>query len=242
VADSVLGVLRSLATFFASRNDDYEVPFIRGLNMRRVDKEERERSRVLSDAEIQKVWTAAGDAGFGAMLKICLLTGQRPSKVAEMKWTDVSDDGVWTIPLLPREKPNAGKLRLPLAMEIVQSQSRFVSSEFIFAGMATSSAAERKAELDTASDVSDWTVHDLRRTARALMGGRAGVPRDIAERVLGHTIGGVEKTYDRFSYGPQKADALRQLEALIKTILNSPPLAEDDNVDVPFPAAAAETA
>jgi hypothetical protein len=44
--------------------------------------------------------------------------------------------------------------------------------------------------LDHASGVTCWTVHDLRRTARSLIG-RADVPVDHAERCLAHTIGGV---------------------------------------------------
>jgi hypothetical protein len=39
-----------------------------------------------------------------------------------------------------------------------------------------------KAAFDEASGVADWTLHDLRRTARSLMS-RAGVSADIAERV-----------------------------------------------------------
>ena len=39
-----------------------------------------------------------------------------------------------------------------------------------------------------------WRLHDLRRTARSLMS-RAGVSADIAERCLGHIIGGVRAVY-----------------------------------------------
>jgi hypothetical protein len=49
---------------------------------------------------------------------------------------------------------------------------------------------------------------------------RAGVRPDIAERVLGHVIGGVEGVYDRHSYFDEKADALRKLAALIESIVN----------------------
>ena len=49
---------------------------------------------------------------------------------------------------------------------------------------------------------------------------RAGVRPDIAERVLGHVIGGVEGVYDRHSYLDEKADALRKLAALIGNIVN----------------------
>jgi integrase len=64
----------------------------------------------------------------------------------------------------------------------------------------------------------DWTAHDLRRTARSLMS-RAGVRPDIAERVLGHAMGGVEGIYDRHSYVMEKAQALTALAGLLANIL-----------------------
>lgn len=76
-----------------------------------------------------------------------------------------------------------------------------------------------------------WTLHDLRRTARSLMS-RAKVPADHAERVLGHVIGGVRETYDRYEYLDEKRDALEKLAGLIELILKPPA----DNV-VQFEAA-----
>jgi integrase len=67
----------------------------------------------------------------------------------------------------------------------------------------------------------NWTLHDLRRTAKALMV-RAGVRPDISERVLGHVIVGVEGTYDRHSYAEEKRDALEKLAAMVGHILNPP--------------------
>ena len=51
---------------------------------------------------------------------------------------------------------------------------------------------------------------------------RAGIRPDIAERVLGHVISGVEGVYDRHAYFEEKADALAKLAALIEIILNPP--------------------
>ena len=51
---------------------------------------------------------------------------------------------------------------------------------------------------------------------------RAGVRPDIAERVLGHAIGGVEGIYDRHRYDEEKALALKSLAALIERIVNPP--------------------
>ena len=51
---------------------------------------------------------------------------------------------------------------------------------------------------------------------------RGGVRPDIAERVMGHVIQGVEGTYDRHSYRAEKADALAKLAGLIAMILEPP--------------------
>jgi integrase len=68
----------------------------------------------------------------------------------------------------------------------------------------------------------NWTLHDLRRTAKTLMV-RAGVRSDISERVLGHVIAGVEGTYDRHSYADEKRDALEKLAEMVERILNPLP-------------------
>ncbi len=61
----------------------------------------------------------------------------------------------------------------------------------------------------------------MRRTARSLMS-RAKVRPEIAERVMGHSIKGVEGVYDRHTYLDEKGDALRRLAGLVETILNPP--------------------
>ena len=48
---------------------------------------------------------------------------------------------------------------------------------------------------------------------------RADVRPDIAERVLGHAIQGVEGVYDRHSYREEKAHALKALAGLMDNIL-----------------------
>jgi hypothetical protein len=51
---------------------------------------------------------------------------------------------------------------------------------------------------------------------------RADVRPDIAERVLGHAIPGVEGVYDRHKYDVHKAEALMRLAGLIEKIINPP--------------------
>jgi len=68
----------------------------------------------------------------------------------------------------------------------------------------------------------NWRLHDLRRTARSLMS-RAKVPKDHAERVIGHVIGGVRETYDRYEYLDEKRDALAALARLVDRIIAGRP-------------------
>ena len=73
------------------------------------------------------MWQAASENGtFGAFLRVLLLTAQRRDKVASMKWTDVSVDGVWNIPAEAREKGTANELPLPeVALDIIKAQPRY---------------------------------------------------------------------------------------------------------------------
>ncbi|WMT70930.1 hypothetical protein [Bradyrhizobium sp. Ash2021] len=49
---------------------------------------------------------------------------------------------------------------------------------------------------------------------------RAKVLPDNAERALGHVIGGVRETYDRYEYLVEKRDAFEALAVMVASILN----------------------
>lgn len=109
VADSVLHLLSSIATWYAQRSDNYVPPFVRG--MRRVPAQQRKRSRIFDDDELRAVWrTAEADKGpFGPFVQVLLLSAQRRDKVKCMRWDDVAPDGTWSIPTAPREKGDPGR-------------------------------------------------------------------------------------------------------------------------------------
>jgi integrase len=228
-ADAVLAQISSICSWYQTWDDDYTSPIVKG--MKRRKQAERARTRVLDDAELRAVWKAASACGvFGAFVQVLLLTGQRKSKVADMRHADIVD-GMWTIRTAPREKGNAGTLRLPaIVLDIIAAQPRVAGNPYVFvggrSGKPLSSLSDGKEALDrTASEtlpgIPRWTLHDLRRTARTLME-RADVRPDIGERVLGHKIPGVEGIYRRHHYEDEKADALKQLAHQIETILNPP--------------------
>jgi integrase len=224
-ADYCLAVISGIANWYAALHNSYSSPIVRG--MKRTDPKTRKRDRILSDDELRAVWAALpnGDT-FGDLCKLLLLTAQRREKVAAMKWSDVSMAGEWDMPTEDREKGVGGVLVLPmLAVDIVNARPRFASNPYIFAGRGKthfSGYSKAKAALDVKAPMPEWRLHDLRRTARSLMA-RAGVRPDIAERVMGHVIPGVEGVYDKHHYKDEKAHALKALAGLIERILSPQP-------------------
>jgi integrase len=230
-ADCALTVISSIMNWYASRRDDYSVPLVR--NMKRDDPKKAKRARILNDAELAAVWKAAeGNGAFGAFIRLAILTAQRRETVATTRWEDVVD-GAWVIPARDRAKGTGGELVLPkLARDIIEAQPRMTSNPFVFAGRGShfNHFSQAKREFDAAlPEVTGWTIHDLRRTARSLMS-RASIAPEIAERLMGHAIEGIQGTYDRHSYKAEKAAALERLAALVEDIVGANPLIQKTNI------------
>jgi integrase len=218
----------------ARRSDSYNPPLTRG--MRRRQPKERSRSRTLTDPELRAIWKAAERDGglFGGFIRLCLLTAQRSRKLASAKWSDLDfDAGVWTIAReSPREKDTGGELRLsPLALAIFRGLPRFADCPYVFPGnnaVPMDGFSQRKRRFDAkvakefGASVPPWVLHDLRRTSRSLLS-RAHVRPEVAERILGHAVGGaVAQIYDRYDFNREKADALLRLTQLIERIVSEP--------------------
>jgi integrase len=218
-ADAVLATLRSIMFWHQARDENYTSPIVRGMQRNKP----KARSRILDDEELRALWKATeGEDTFYAIIRILLLTAQRREKVATMKWDDLTD-GCWNIRVEEREKGTAGKIKLPpLAWQIIESQPRVVNNPYVFPGRGWgpfNSFPQSKFALNKKlQGMAPWRLHDLRRSARSLMS-RAGVLNEHAELVLGHAIPGVAGVYDRFSYEPQKADALQRLSKLVLSII-----------------------
>ena len=220
-ADYVLSLISGIANWYAKRDGEYVSPLIRGMYRHSI--KDHARTRILSDDEIRAIWSAYAPGHiYGDLLKLALLTGQRQDKVASMRWEDISIDGAWHVPNGTREKGAGGVMVLPgVALDIIKARPRFASNPYVFAGrdFYIKGFAKLKRALDAKVPIAPWQFHDLRRTARSLMS-RAGARPDIAERVLGHAIRGVESVYDRHSYRDEKAHALNALAGLIESIVN----------------------
>jgi integrase len=238
-AHQVLAFLSKLFSWYASRNDDFRSPIVRGMG--RVKPRERAGKRVLTDEEIRDLW-AALDAGaedipecFVRLVRMLLLTAVRRTEGARMAWSEIEGD-VWTVPAsrMKDKLDHAVPLTPGVLNNIGERQKGAKSRPFVFSttdgDRPFSGYSKAKAALDKEiatlrknegrEPMPAWQLsRDVRRTAKTLMA-RAGVRPDISERVLAHVIPGVEGIYDRYEYVAEKKDALERLASLIGRILH----------------------
>lgn len=221
MADQALRLLGRIFNWHAARSDEFRSPIVRG--MARSKPEDRERDRVLSDDELRAIWKAAENLAppWGQYLRFLLLTACRRSEASAMTWSELSN-GNWTIPAA-RYKTNT-EVTLPLskaAVKVLSEIPRIQGCEYVFTTngrQPISAFSTLKLWLDLACGVKDWRIHDLRRTARSLLS-RAGVNPDVAERCLGHRMGGIRGVYDRHRYLDEMRAAFEALSAQIHMTL-----------------------
>jgi integrase len=171
------------------------------------------RERVLSDDEIAALWGATDEGGtFNNIVRALILTGQRREEAAAMTWAELSGDfSTWTIPAA-RAKNGATHV-VPLsepARELLRGAPK--CGDLIFPGLrgAFSGWSKAKAALDAKSGVTNWRLHDLRRTAATGLQ-RLGVRLEVTEQVLNHVSGsraGIVGVYQRHDFASEKRAAL----------------------------------
>jgi integrase len=176
----------------------------------------------LTPDELAAVLRACDELGWpaGAIVRLLALTGQRFGEVAGMAWGELDLQGaLWTIPAarMKGKRPHEVPLSQP-ALAIIASLPQ-VSSVWVFPARGTGPTKNirpAKARLDLLSGVSDWTIHDLRRTAASGMARLGTAPHVVAE-VLGHARSGVTSTvYVRHQYLEEKRAALEAWAAEVK--------------------------
>ncbi len=176
---------------------------------------ERRRDRTLTDDEIRAIWMATdGPGDYAAIVRLLLLTGQRREEVAGMPWRELDlERALWS---LPSDRTKNGQAHdVPLssaALEIVSRLRRRGDRELIFGeGEGSFSGwSQAKRRLDARSGVSDWRLHDIRRTAVTGMA-ELGVQPHVIEALINHLSGhkvGVAGIYNRATYAAEKRAAM----------------------------------
>jgi integrase len=213
-------VLSRILNWHAANSDDFTSPIVRGMASKTdVD---GSRTRILSADELRSVWaTCRLSDPFGAYVKFVLLTASRRMEAAAMRWDELDGD-LWIIPG-SRYKTKREHV-VPLsneALAVLANLPKIGPGRYVFTlngETAMGGISNRKAAFDQQCGVMDWTLHDLRRTARTLMS-KSGVPPYVAEKCLGHVVGAIERTYDRYAYLDEKRSAFDKLAKQVSSIV-----------------------
>jgi integrase len=192
--------------------------------------QENQRDRVFSESEIKALWGAFEQVGhtMEPFFKLRLVTAQRGGEVMSMRWKDADlDSGWWTIPAehskngYPHRVPLSGlALNILKQMETISGNDKWVFPSPVKKCGHIKNVQKTALRIREYSRVSDFTPHDLRRTAASLMTGIGmSVPRLTVSKILNHVEQGVTKVYDRYSYDKEKRLALDKWARRLEQIL-----------------------
>src|SRR5215469_14554489 len=139
------------------------------------------RERALTQAELAELWSVLDDepnAQFADIVRLLILTGQRREEIGGLRWSEIERE---LIVLTPERTKNSRQHEVPLSRQakaIIERQPKRKGRDFIFGigEMGFSGWSDCKARLDEAllaarrkhnrkaKAMSDWCIHDLRRT------------------------------------------------------------------------------
>ena len=173
------------------------------------------RDRVLDDQELAHVILAARKMGgpYGGIVELLALAGQRREEVAGLTWQELDlQQRIWTIPKSRTKNGKAHVVHLSdQAVGVLKRADQ--NGPLVFSLLGTKPFQEfsrAKSLLDELSGVSEWRLHDLRRTCVSGMA-RLGVAPHVADKILNHqagTISGVAAVYQRHEFIAERRAAM----------------------------------
>ena len=195
------------------------------------------RDRVLSDEELVCLWQLAEAEPFpwNIALKLLILTGQRRNEVFEADWAEIDlKKKVWTIP--GERAKNGERHEVPLTtsvLALLKMIPEHENSGKLFpaqgrpengaSGFSKVQARLRKSMTEKLGSVTEWRVHDVRRTVATGLQ-RLGVRLEVTEAVLNHLSGtraGIVGVYQRHSFTDEKRAALETWVAEVERLVGS---------------------
>jgi integrase len=187
--------------------------------------ETKPRERVLADPELVAIWNACADDDFGRIVRLLILTGARRSEIGDMHWSEINPDrGTFTIPAARSKNGRPHTLPvLPAMRSIIEGVAHRVSRDQLFGERSHGFTVwdRSKIALDARCGVSDWTLHDIRRSVATKMAD-LGIQPHIIEQILNHQSGhkaGIAGVYNRSVYEREVRAALAQWHDHIRALV-----------------------
>src|SRR5262249_45746044 len=131
----------------------------------------------------------------------------------------------WTLPAERSKNHKAHRLPLlPMALSIIRATPHLVSRDKLFGSRSAAGFAswgEGRRVLDKRAGVTDWHLHDIRRSVTTKMAD-IGIAPHIIEQILNHQSGhkaGPAGIYNRSSYEREVRNALALWEDHIRALV-----------------------
>lgn len=174
------------------------------------------RERVLLPEELVGLW-AYDFHPFSAIIKLCLLTGQRRSEIAGIvpEWIK---DSVLTFP--SSFTKNKRRHSIPVSEQVLELLE---GVPFGQNGNPWNGWSNGKRRIDKYVEIPHWTIHDLRRTFSTIHA-EIGTPIHITERLLNHasgSTGGIVGVYNKYQYLDEMREAQEKYETVLMNIVTS---------------------
>lgn len=171
------------------------------------------RDRILSPAELKAVWEY-DYLPFSNIVKLLILTGQRRSQWGAFDPSWIDGDTI-TFPADQMKGKQSHTIPLtPLVAETLPNEP-----------VTFNSWSKSKKRMDKHTGVTDYTLHDLRRTTATMMI-EIGITVPTVEALLAHrsgTISGVAAIYIRHSFLKEMRAAMEAFEAHLQSDILAPP-------------------
>jgi len=190
-------------------------------------KTEISRDRVLSKNELTAVYNATFQMPypFGPLFRILIFTGQRLNEVAGVKWSEIDLDArKWELPR-DRSKNKASHV-VHLSDPVLDELNALAGNAqhaLVFTTTGTtpvSGFSKAKAKLDQISGVSNWRLHDLRRSLATVATEELGFEPVVVDRILNHVNGsvkGIAAVYQKGQYLEKRKTVLDVWAEYIQT-------------------------
>ena len=154
---------------------------------------------------------------FGVIIRLCVLTGQRRGEVAQIK-NEWLQNNTLVIPAIVAK--NGRQHTVPLSSHCILLITQLTEE----LQKSWNYWNKPKIKLDTISVVTNWTIHDLRRTF-ATNCAQLGIQPVVIEKILNHaspqSLGGaVGAIYNRHSYDKEMREALELHERFVIDLIS----------------------
>lgn len=161
-------------------------------------------------------------------MRLVFYTAARLREVLDARWTEVDmAERLWRLPGTRTKNRQLHVVPLSAGALAVLTRLQAVSgdSEWVFPSPAPGNeerplqaVAKHLQQIVLRSGVA-FRLHDVRRTVRTRLA-EIGVPENVAEAVLGHTLPRLVRTYNRHEPVPEMRSALEAWSARLDAILN----------------------